>query len=217
MELKAKTRTVIGKKVKGLRKQGLVPAEIFGHGIKNRHISVEEKAFNDIYKTAGNHTVIQVSVEGDEKIPALISEVQIHPLTRQPLSVLIREVKSDETIETRIPIVFNGLAPAEKAGFVVVKVLDEIEIEALPGKIPHSFEVSLSELKEAGDGVSVGDLNVPEGVKILLPEDTVIVSITEKEKEEEVPAASAEAETAIAGEEEVKKETTDDSSENENS
>ncbi len=214
MELKVKTRTITGKKVKNLRKEGLVPAEIFGHGMENKHISIDEKAFKDIYKTAGSHTIIQVSTEEGEKIPALISEVQFHSLTRRPLSVLIQGVRADEAIETGIPIEFKNEAPAEKEGFVIVKVLDEIQIEALPDKIPHSFEVDLSNLNDAGESIHISDLKIPEGVKILLPEDTVIVTVTERKKEEEAPpaeetetAAAPEAKTETEEEKESEKET----------
>jgi large subunit ribosomal protein L25 len=212
MELKVKPRAITGKKVKNLRKEGLVPAEIFGHGVENKHISIDEKHFKDVYKTAGSHTIVQVLTEEGVRIPALISEVQNHPLTRRPLSVLIRGIRADEAIETKIPIDFKGSAPAEKSGFVVVKVLDEIEIEALPDKIPHSFEVDLSKLTDAGDSIHVSNLEIPEGVKVLQAGDTVIATVTEREKEEAPPPEPKEAETpaaeeAKAAEEKTKEET----------
>ncbi|MFH0712311.1 MAG: 50S ribosomal protein L25 [Candidatus Jorgensenbacteria bacterium] len=196
MELKAKNRNVLGKKVKRLRKEGVIPAEIFGHGVENKHVSFDEKLFKDVYKKAGGHTIVQVLTEDGLRIPALISEVQIHPLTRQPLSVLIKGVRADEKIEIKVPIEFKGKAPAEKSGFVVVMVLDEIEIEALPDKIPHSFEVDLSNLNEKGQSIHVSDLKVPDGVKILQSGDMVVVIVTEREKEE--AAASPAAETAAS-------------------
>lgn len=192
MELRVKNRTTVGKKVKHLRKEGLVPAEIFGHGVENKHISILEREFKDIYKKAGGHTIVQLLTEEGEKIPALVSEVQLHPLTRKPLSVLLQQVKLDEAIETKVPIEFRGLAPAEKYGFVVVKVLSEIEVKALPDKIPHSFEVDLSNLNEEGESIHISKLNVPEDVKVLLPKDTVIVTVSEREKEEVAPPPAPE-------------------------
>ncbi len=191
MELNVKTRTITGKKVKHLRKEGFIPAEIFGHGIENRHISIDQKEFRSIYKRAGSHTVIRVITEEGKKIPVIISEVQHHPLTRKPLAVLLQSIRADEAIATKIPLEFIGTAPAEKSGFVVVKVLNEIEIEALPDKIPHSFKVDLSGLMEGGQSLHISELNVPPGVKILLPKDTVIATVTEREKEEVVPPAPA--------------------------
>ncbi len=197
MELQAKNRTVLGKKVKRLRKEGLVPAEIFGHGLENKHVSLETKSFKNVYKQAGGHTIVQVLTEDGLRIPALISEVQVHPLTREPLSVLLQGIRADEKIEIKVPIEFKGRAPAEKSGFVVVKVLDEIEIEALPDKIPHSFEIDLSGLAEAGQSIHVGDLVTLEGVKILQPKEMVVVTVTEHEKEEApAPTPSAAGETA---------------------
>lgn len=192
MELKVKPRTITGKKVKKLRREGLIPAEIFGHNVENKHVSVDEKEFKNLWKIAGSHTIIQLLTEDGVRIPALISEVQHHPLTRKPLAVLFQQVRADETIETKVPIEFKGVAPAEKKGLILVKVLNEIEIEALPDKIPHSFEVDLTNLNEEGDAIHINELNVPEGVKVLLPKDTVIVSVTGKEKEEEVAPPLAE-------------------------
>ncbi|MCP6719937.1 MAG: 50S ribosomal protein L25 [Patescibacteria group bacterium] len=194
MELKVKNRIILGKKVKHLRDKGLIPAELFGHGVTNKHLEIPEKDLIDIYKKAGSHTIIQVITEEGEKIPALISEVQHHPLSRKPLNVDLHQIRMDEIIETGVPIKFKGEAPVEKSGFFVMRVLDEIEIKALPDKIPHSFEVDLSTLKEVGQSINVNDITVPKEVKILTPGETVIATVTEREKEEEEtssPAAEA--------------------------
>ena len=197
MELKVKNRTILGKKVKHLRVKGLIPAELFGHGVTNKHLEIPEKDIIDVYKKAGNHTIIQVITEDGEKIPTLISEVQYHPLSRKLLNVNLHQIKMDEIVETGVPIKFQGESPAEKNGLFVIRVLDEIEIEALPDKIPHSFEVDLSILKELGQNINVGDITIPKEVKILTSGETVIATVTERAKEEveTPPAAEATAET----------------------
>lgn len=187
MELNAKTRTVLGKKVKHLRKEGFIPAELYGHGVENKHLKLSEKEFVHIHKETGGHTIVQVITESGEKIPVLISEVQYNPLSGRPLSVDLHRVRMDEIIETSVPIEFKGTPPAEKSGFLVVKVLSEVEIETLPGNIPHSFEVNLSTLSKPGESIHVSDIKISEEIKILVPPETVVASVTEREKEEEAP------------------------------
>lgn len=183
MELIATPRTILGKKVKSLRTQGLIPAELYGHGMENKHISVPEKEFNKLYETAGEHTIIHLVI-GKKTIPALIAEVQKNPLSGKPIAADFHAVRMDETIETSVPIVFTGEAPAIKAGFIVVRVLDELDIEALPANIPQFLEADISNLAKAGDVIAVKDIAAPDGVKILDTPETVIASVTEKEKEE---------------------------------
>jgi len=201
MELNAKTRTVFGKKVKRLREEGLIPAELFGRGLKNQHLAVSEKEFVKVYKNAGGNTVVYLVNEEGEKIPTLIAEVQIHPLSQKPLAVDFHQIKMDEAIEAKVPIEFTGTAPAEKIGLVVVRVLQEIEVKSLPGQIPHSFPVDISKLENAGDSIHVSDLKIPQGVKVALPPETVIATVTEKAEEETAaPPPAAEAPTAETAE-----------------
>ena len=190
MELQVKTRKILGKKVKHLRKEGFIPAELYGHGVENKHLKLSEKEFIHIHKKTGGHTIVQVITESGEKIPVLISEVQYNPLSGRPLSVDLHRVRMDEIIDTSVPIEFKGTATAEKSGFLVVKVLSEVEIETLPGNIPHSFEVNLSTLNEPGKSIHVSDIKIPEGIKILVSPETVIASVTKREKEEEAPPAA---------------------------
>lgn len=195
MELSIQTRTIFGKKVKTLRRGGLIPAEIFGHGFPNRHVSVPSKDFSKIFKEVGEHTIINLIAEG-EKIPALVSDVQYEPLRGETLSIDFRQVRMDEKIQTKVPIEFSGEAPTVKLGFVVVHVLKEIEIEALPAKIPHRIEVDLSSLEIIGQSIRVSDIKVPAGAKILTPPETVIATVSEMAKEEikETPPPAPEAE-----------------------
>jgi len=184
MELKTQNRTVLGKKVKQLRAAGIVPGEIFGHGFENKHISVAIKDFEKIYKQAGENTVITLISESGEKTPVLISRVERDLIKNIILSIDLYHVRKDEKIKTRIPIEYVGEDAIAKTGNLLVKVLDEIEVEALPDKIPHSFVVDVSTLMNQGEGISVEDLKVEKDVKILTNKETIIATITEKAKEE---------------------------------
>ena len=188
MELKTLPRTILGKKVKALRKTGFVPAELYGHGKENIHIQIAKKEFEKLYKEAGEHTIIHVEAEG-KKIPALIVSVQKNPTTDEYLSVDLHEVRMDEEIRTHVPIEFVGEAPGVKKGLMLIKVLATLEIEALPTNLPPKIEVSLEELGNEGDTIHVGELTLPKGVKVLVQPETVVVTLTEhkEEKFEEAP------------------------------
>jgi len=193
MELEVKNRTTLGKKVRGLRRTGIIPAEVFGRGLQNRHLSVPEKDFVKIYKKAGEHTVLTLLTEDDKKIPVLISDVVYHPITGKILTIDFHQIRMDEKIQAKIPIEFAGEAPAIKAGFILVKVLSEIEIEALPAQLPHKFDVDLSVLENPGQSIHIQNVKIPADVKILTPPEAVIVTVTQKAKEEvEAPPAPAE-------------------------
>lgn len=194
MDLKVQKREVVGKKVKGLRRLGLIPGELYGREFKNQHIAVSKKDFEKLFREAGKSTVINLEIDG-KKVPALIYEAQKHPLSGEYLSIDFYHIRADEKIQTEIPIKFVGIAPAVKNGFLVVKVMDELTIETLPQHIPHEAVVDLTSLVNKGDTVYVKDLNLPKEVKVLVPPDTVIVNVVEKEEEEveKVPPTPEEA------------------------
>ncbi|MDP3725032.1 MAG: 50S ribosomal protein L25 [Nanoarchaeota archaeon] len=194
MELKTAPRTILGKKVKALRKAGWIPAELYGHGKENRHLQILKKEFKKIYGEAGEHTIVQIKTE-EGNIPTLIVGVQKNPITDEYLSVDLHEIRMDEEIRTHVPIEFTGIAPGAKKGLMVVKVTDELEIEALPANLPSKIEVSLNTLENDGDTIHVGDITLPKGVKALVQPKTVLVTITEhkEEKFEEAPMPVAEA------------------------
>ncbi len=188
MELETKKRNILGKKVEILRREGLVPAELYGHGIQNRHLSVPKKEFSKIYKTAREHTVINLVTEEKEKIPVFISDVQYNNLTNELLAIDFHQIKMDEKIQIKIPIEFINEAPAIKSGFILVKVMNEVEIETFPDKIPHNFQIDLSTLENVGQGIRINDLKIPADVKILNSPESVIITVNEQAKEEiEVP------------------------------
>lgn len=193
MELKATNREIFGKKVKILRAKGEMPAEMFGHGIPNAHISVSQKDFAKIYKTAGEHELVNVVVESGKAVPTLITNAQRDALSGQFLSADFYAVRMDEKLTVSIPVIFTGEASAEKKGFPVIKVLTEIEVETLPGNMPHEFTVDLSKLSGVGDTIHVSDVKMPKGVESLIPADSVIATVGEKTEEEVAPAAEAEA------------------------
>lgn len=191
LELKIAKRTVLGKKTRSLRKTGIIPAEIYGHGIKNSHVTVNEKDFMRLFRTAGEHTLINlVDQDSKERFPVIISHVGMNSTKGTYLSVDFHQVRMDEKIETKVPLQFIGEAPAVKNGFLVVTPLDELHIKSLPQSIPSHLDVDISKLESSGQSIYVKDILIPKGVDMLTPQDAVIVTVTEKAKEEPAPSAT---------------------------
>jgi len=218
MELNVTSRSVLGKKVNSLRSEGFVPGEVFGHGFENRHISVSKKDLSKAYKEAGESSVITLVLDGKEKITTLISNLEQHHISGEYLSVDFRFVKSDEKIRTHVPVTYTGVDNASKADLLLVKVLNEVEIEAFPQNIPHEFEVDITPLKESGQSISVSDLSHDDKVEILTDPETIVVTVSEKREEPEPEETEEEGETPSEteekkGEKEPEKESEEKSSE----
>ena len=139
------------------------------------------------FKKAGESTLVNLSLDGEVK-PVLIQEVQHHYLTDQPIHVDFYAVRMDEKLHAKIPIHFAGESPAMKAGGVLVKAMQELEVEALPMHIPHSFEVDVGKLTEVGASVYVEQLSVPRDVRVLVNPKTVVATVTAKMTEEQEAA-----------------------------
>jgi large subunit ribosomal protein L25 len=204
MDLAVKERTVFGKKVNALRRDGLIPAELYGHGVPNVHLSVSAKEFAKTYAVAGENTVITLAV-GTEKVPAIIYHVERHYLSGAPASIDFYQVRMDEKITTRVPIEFVGesLAVRDK-GAIINKAMVEMEVEALPNDLPHQLTVDLSLLDDIDKTIYVRDVVVPKGVTFLVEGDTAVATATAPRAEEEIAAPVADvSEVKVEAEEKV--------------
>lgn len=204
MDLSVKPREITGKKVRTLRRAGLVPAELYGHGIKNLHLSVAVKEINQVLKEAGTSTVVTL-VLNTEKRSALIHDVTRNYLTGEIDHIDFYQVRMDEEITAKVPLEFVGEAPAIKAFAASInKAMSEIEVEALPQNLPHNLVVDLSTLDELNKSIYVSDIVVPKGVKILVDPETAIATAMPPAAEEVVEAPVADV-TAVKVETEEKK------------
>lgn len=204
MKLAAQTRTVFGRQVEALRKEGYIPAEVYGHGTENMHVSVGKKELAKALHEVGHTGIIMLGVDGKET-RVLAREWTIHPRSGEMTHVDFITVKAGEKIDAAIGIVFEGEAPAVKEGLgTLVKNLHEIEVHGTPEKIPHEVTLDLTGLVALGDTIHASDIKLPSGVDMVTPADMVIVSIagiTEEEPEEEMSVEDV----AVEGDE--KKET----------
>jgi large subunit ribosomal protein L25 len=197
-KISSQLRTVFGKSVAKLRKDGLVPAELYGHGVKNQHLSIPVKEFRKAYREAGTHGIVEVALPDGKTSSVIIASIDLHHLSGEFLSADLREVRMDEKMTAHLAIKFTGEAPAIKAGLQVVFVHTELPVEALPREMPAEIEISIDNLAEVGNNVTVGDIKMPKGAAIKEPADLVVVTVQEKKKHEE-PTPTAEAAPAAEG------------------
>jgi large subunit ribosomal protein L25 len=173
-----------------MRSNGMVPAVVYGARVENTSISVPSTDFIKVLKTAGESSTIMLDLEG-KKIDVLIHQVQVHPVKGFPIHVDFLAIDMNKSVEVTIPLEFTGIAPAEKSGLgSLVKVLHEIDIEALPKDLPHSIVVDISSLATLDDQIHVSDLKAPTGVTIITDADEVValVAAGKEEVEEAAPA-----------------------------
>lgn len=205
--LKTQKRDVFGKKNQTLRKQGLIPGIVYGRKTKPLALKIDLKSFLNIYKQAGDTDLIDLVIEesGKEQTKqVLVQAVARDYISSQPLHVDFYEVEMDKLVTTHVPLIFVNESPATKMGGVLIKSMDEIEIEALPKDLPHSIEVDISSLIEFDKTLYVHDIKPPTGVKFLVKENTPIITvsapITEEELEAEFGKAKTVEEVVVEGE-----------------
>ncbi len=186
--------------VKTLRREGQVPAVIYGNKAENTMISIEEIALKKAHNRAGESTLIELNVDG-KTVPVLFHAVDADPVSDRMIHVDFYAVDMKKEVEAEVHIRFENESPAVKEGAILVTALHEILVQALPSNLPHDLAVDLSKLVDMGGNLTVADVITPAGVTILTAPETVIVIAQEPraEKEEEAtPAEGAAAEGAAA-------------------
>lgn len=189
IKLQVFKRKIIGRKIKKLRRDGLLPANIYGKGIKSVSIQMKAKDFQEVFKKSGETSIVELNLDKESKPrPVLIQNPQLHPVTEDYLHVDFRQVDLTETISVNIPVELIGEAPAVNKGGILLQITEEIEVEALPANLPDKFEVDITGLEEIGQSISLKEVKVGSKIKLVSEDlDTLIVKIEEPAKEEEKP------------------------------
>lgn len=203
VELKAKKRSLIGSKVKHLRREGWVPGVMYGHGFEAIPLQIDRYDLRQVLSQVGGSQLINIKVDSAEDPEfALLREVQRDVITRELLHVDFYRVMMTETITTEIPLLTTGESPvAEQKEGILLHGVSEIEVECLPGDLVDALEVDLSELTEIGQAILVSDLAVPSGISILTDPDEMIARLVPLEEVElEAPAAEVEEELILTEE-----------------
>ena len=204
-ELQVTPRDVLGKKVRRLRREGLIPANVYGRGLESVAIQVTRNDLVHVLRTAGRNEIIYLRLDGDELRPTFLRQLQRNPITDAILHVDFYQISLKEKVQMEVPLSLVGTAPAEQTyGGTVLLSLDRITVEGLPTEIPSVIEVDVSGLEEIDATVSVAELNVPGQVTVLTDIEQVVAKVApphvEKVEEEVVKEAVA-GEAAEEGEE----------------
>ncbi|MBA2519864.1 MAG: 50S ribosomal protein L25 [Chloroflexia bacterium] len=198
LTLNAEVRTVLGKKVAQLRRNGLIPGVVYGPVVPETvQVSVNRREFDRFYRAHGHSTLFTLTWTGGTR-PVFIREVQEDPVRREPLHIDFFAPNMLQTLRTMVQVVFHS--PAEHIEGVLTELRTEVEVEALPANVPHQIDVDISSLAAAGDAVHVSDLSVPDGVTIVTGEDEILAHVTAARVEEEPEETEAEAADADAEE-----------------
>jgi large subunit ribosomal protein L25 len=185
-EIKAENRSVLGKKVKKLRKDGLTPATVYGKGIESKSIQFVSKELEKIFEELGESTLIEVNLDDKEKLPVLFRNPQYHPVEGNLIHIDCYKVNLKEKISAMVPIEFIGESQSVKDGNTLVTVIDEIEIEALPADLPEKIEVDLTVLTTLEATITVADLKVDTTKLEVLTDSDQLIAKTEEPRAEEV-------------------------------
>jgi large subunit ribosomal protein L25 len=184
--LEAKKREIIGKKVKALRREGMMPAVIYGSDLEPQPITLDAKKAVQTLKVIGANTLVTIKLGKKEHL-ALVRDVQREVIKRDLLHIDFQAVSLEESISTTVPIIIIGDAPAVSAyDAVLSSALDELQIEAKAKDLPDSVTIDVSSLEEIGDNILVKDIVIPGDVNVLDdPEEIVIVASAPTLMEEE--------------------------------
>ncbi len=206
IELAATSREILGKKVRFLRRQGVTPVHLFGHGVESVALQCDTTLLQKVLAQAGRTGL--VSLKPDKKRPrnTLVREIQRNPCTGELLHVDFYQVMATEKIKVEVPIVLVGEAPALKLKEnILVQELDRLSVECLPENIPASVELDLGPLTEAEQALRVKDIALGEEVTVTTDPEHVVAKISaqrvevveEKEVEAEAPEVAPLAEEEV--------------------
>lgn len=200
-KLTATERKVLGRKVKFLRAEGQLPANVYGKKVKSVAVAVALGDFSKVFAEEGETGLIDLTV-GKEVKPVLISNVQKDPVSDMPIHVDFLQVDLNEKVGAQVPVELVGESPAEKQGLgTVVQITLELEVEALPANLPENFEIDVSILEKVDDAIAVKDIKVdPSKVEIKADPDQLVAKLEELREEEVAPAPAETTEEGAEGE-----------------
>lgn len=173
---------------KMVRKSGKIPAVYYGKGKESTPIAVDAFQFGRIYDEAGESTIISL-VTPKGAFDALIHDVALDPVVGKPIHADFYVIAKDQKLQVDVPLEFVGIAPAEKLGGIVMRVMHELRVEALPAQLPSHIVVDLSKLVDLESDITVGELELGEGVKALVSANETVAGVTVAKEEEEAPVA----------------------------
>ena len=192
LSLNADERTLLGKKVKKLRKNGKLPGHVFGKGLETESVTVLGKDFLKIFHLAGETGLIDLKIGAEKVRPVLIREVQYDPVSGDAIHIDFFQVNLTQKVKVPVPLVLIGEQPeaVHLGEAIVLQTINEVEVEALPADFVEKIEVDISTLKAIDDAITMGQLNYDRNkLTIHAAEDEIVVKLA--------PAVSAEMEKLL--------------------
>ncbi len=204
-ELVVDPRVVTGKKVKALRRQGIIPAHLYGHGTESIAVQAPVQSVTNLLRTAGRNAIIDLQINGESEPRAVVLRgVQRDPVTSELVHVDFFQISLTEKLRTEVPLILTGDAPAVAVyNGVLLQNLDTLTVEGLPMDIPEHIEVDVSRLDQLDSSIFVRDLRVPASVQVQTDLDQVVAKVAAPRLAAEV---AREEEEALAAAEEVAEE-----------
>ena len=192
-EIAAQPRTVFGKKVRFLRREGWTPANVFGHHFDSMAVQLRTRELEHVLAHAPRNALLSLLVDGRQET-VLIKVVQRKPTAAELYHIDFYRVSMTERLRADVPIVLTGQAPAASMeDATILQAIDALHVECLPGDLPTRIEVDLGCLEHVDDSIYVRDLALPSGVTSLLPEDELVVKALAPRVEEVAEVEEAEA------------------------
>ncbi|MBO4813121.1 50S ribosomal protein L25 [Candidatus Saccharibacteria bacterium] len=197
-KLALKKRELVGKKLKNLRAEGLIPSVVYG-GKEPVLLSSEYVATQKVLEGAGYHSPIDLDMDGKKQM-VIVKDVQVDPVSRKILNVEFQAISAKETVVATTPVVVVGYEESEASKtyhFAMTQSIEELDVKAKPADLPKELEIDASGMKEVEDKLTIADIKLPEGVVLAdkeLDAEQVVASLYD-------PAAEAEKREAEAAEE----------------
>jgi large subunit ribosomal protein L25 len=200
MQLKASTRTLLGKASRRLHGEGKLAGIVYGHNATPTPLVLDRLEFQKVFIKSGRTHLVDLVVDGGRTEKVLVREIQTHPRRLGPIHVDFYQVSLEEKITVEVPVHLVGESAAVKRGDAdVLQPIHVVRVECLPTDIPEAFEVDLTPLEEIESEFRVSELKVAKGVTVLMDPEELVVKIVHRRElkvEEEAPAL----ETAVVGE-----------------
>ncbi len=195
-ELKTSRREVTGKKVRFLRREGLIPANLYARGADSIPLQAETVELKRLLSKVGRNALISLHIDGDRKRRmVMLRDIQRDPLSGSLLHIDLFQVEMTHKVRADVPLLFVGEAPAARSSrAMLIESLTELHVEALPADLPPHIEVDLSVLEEIEQAIHVRDVAAGDGVEVLTDPDQVIARVMESKVEAAAEVVEEEAE-----------------------
>ena len=188
--LVAKKRT---EDVDVVRSEGMVPAVVYGKGMKTTSLSIPMTAFQKLYEQAGDSSLVDLQIEGGETLPVVVQEVQMNPVKRDVMHVDFKRVVMGEVMTVDVALEFVGVPPAEKElGGTTIKSIDSVTVSCLPKDLADRITIDLSSLQTFDDSISVSDIVLPEGMTLVTSATALVAKVAAPITEDKLKAMEEE-------------------------